>query len=198
MVEPFNAATVKVVCSICNSGWMNELEEASRDTLTALVQGSARPVDANALSDLATWAVKTSLMVQLTGVEPADLESSYHDLYSDRKPQPNTVVWVAAVDHEEWALRAESITIVYADGSRPMSVEDPPNTLCVTLGLGSLLLQTIITALAEVPYPPLDELAPGAVIRIWPDPRPIVWPPVRPLHVAEAWSISRSLATLLS
>ncbi|MFE9098917.1 hypothetical protein [Streptomyces sp. NPDC007264] len=68
---------VKVVCSNCNSGWMNQLEENVRSFLPDLIRGTPCVIDAEAQRALASWSLKTVLMFQHThppevrGVIPA-------------------------------------------------------------------------------------------------------------------------------
>ncbi|MFD8472057.1 hypothetical protein ACFV2E_08370 [Streptomyces globisporus] len=57
---------VKVVCSGCNSGWMNQLEEGVRHFLPALIQGKPCVLDARSQRALAAWTLKTLLMFQYT------------------------------------------------------------------------------------------------------------------------------------
>jgi hypothetical protein len=85
MREPFNALTVKAVCTSCNSGWMNGMEDTARPVLSPLIQGESRELEADDVLALASWTVKTALMAQLTGVEGiAAMASIYHGFYLDR------------------------------------------------------------------------------------------------------------------
>ncbi|WP_328683129.1 hypothetical protein [Streptomyces sp. NBC_00343] len=64
-------AQVKIVCSECNSGWMNQLEENVRQFLPDLIRGNACTLDPEAQRALASWSVKTMLMLQYT--HPAEV-----------------------------------------------------------------------------------------------------------------------------
>lgn len=76
---------VKVVCSDCNSGWMNQLEENVRYFLPGLIRGNLCTLDAEAQRALAAWSLKTMLMFQHThpadarGVIPAGDFTSFHE-----------------------------------------------------------------------------------------------------------------------
>jgi hypothetical protein len=114
MAETFNSATVKVVCGSCNNGFMNDIETESRPVLSAMIRGNlSMPVSAEAAATVATWAVKTSLMAQLTGSEPAALTPVYEGFYASRRPTPECMVWAAAIDDEDWALRLECRSMLY-------------------------------------------------------------------------------------
>jgi hypothetical protein len=180
---------------------MNAIEEAARQTITRLVQGEREELTVKQAEAVATWAVKTTLMAHLTSAEGAgDLAKVYKNFFEDRRPPPNSVVWVAATGAEEWALRFELVSALIATEDEIGSVapEDPVNTVSATLGLGKLLLHVVLTARPSVSYPPLDEIHPGAVSRLWPDPAPTVLPPSIWFVNAGAWGISRSFAFWMS
>lgn len=199
MVETFNSATVKAVCGPCNNGFMNDIEAEARPILSAMIRGSlALSLAAGAASVVATWAVKTSLMAQLTGSEPTVFPQVYREFHAARQPTSECMVWAAAVDDESWGLRTECRGMLYVLDDQSANPNDPPNILSVTIGLGALLLHTIIDpVLANSTWNLLTYAFRGALVPLWPDPRPTTWPP-RVLHPVEAWAISESMPTLLS
>lgn len=108
--KPFRVAANTAVryggiCADCNHGWMHDLENAARPIMVPAVTGDAlRPghelrLDAGAQTVLATWAVKTWLLLELAvryvtkaGVEaPAALRY----LYQHRQPPTSVFVMVA-------------------------------------------------------------------------------------------------------
>lgn len=195
--EPFNAITVKAVCRNCNNGWMNGVEGAARPALSPLIRGEPVPLERDSTISIATWAVKTALMAQLTSVEGlAALSSVYRAFHHDRQPPDNSVVWAAAVGSEDWALRYEIVSALIAteEDRDSLAADDPVNTLSVTLGIGHLLLHTVLTARSEVSYPPLDDIHQGAVVRLWPVREEVIDFPAHWLMNETAWAISRSFA----
>lgn len=199
MQQPFTQTTVRAVCSNCNSGWMNQLEEAVRVPLAALVRGDRHHLTPEQALALSTWAVKTSLMVQLTGTETSPaLKPLYRTFHTDRQPPPNTLVWAATIDGDSWALRSEAVSILVGDPDHPYDAADSPNTLAVTLGLGSLLLQTVMTTLPTLSTPPLAQIMHDEVIALWPEPTTSHWPHPHPLSDQGAWLVAHSLSFWLS
>lgn len=196
--EPFNAVTVKAVCAGCNSGWMNDLETAARPTLSALIRGEVRILDAVDIEVIASWAVKTSLMVQLTAAETAaKMPAVYASFFRDRKPPPNAAVWAAGVHAEDWGLRAEAMSILIGERGDGQTVDDPPNTVAVSLGLGSLWLHSIITERPSVSYPAHHEILPDVVLPFWPNATRNSWPPRLYLDNQTAWFLAHSLVDWL-
>src|ERR1017187_2950463 len=49
------------VCSTCNNGWMNRIDEATRPHFDAIIAGRPTPLDASAQASLAAWVTKTTL-----------------------------------------------------------------------------------------------------------------------------------------
>jgi hypothetical protein len=195
--EAFNAMTVKAVCRNCNGGWMSGLEEAARPLLSPLIRGESQLLGKDDVIAVASWTVKTALMAQLTGVEGAAAMSSvYHAFYHDRIPAQNSVVWAAGIGSEEWALRCELVgaLIVTDEDKESIVPDDPVNTLSATLGIGHLLLHTVITARSGVSCPPLDDIHQGAVVWLWPDPEDTTSFPAHWVMNEVAWIISRSFA----
>ncbi len=197
MVETFNSTIVKAVCGPCNNGFMNDIEAEARPYLSAMIRGNlAMSLPVEAATAVATWAVKTSLMAQLTGSEPAVLEQVYQDFHTTLRPTPECMVWAAAVDDEDWALRTECRYVLYALDGRLTSTDDPPNLLSVTIGLGALLLHTIVDPVLGNSMWNLTSAFGGALVPLWPDPRPVTWPP-RLLHSVEAWGVCEYMPLLL-
>ncbi|MGI5184719.1 hypothetical protein ACQEVZ_51535 [Dactylosporangium sp. CA-152071] len=198
MPETFNSSTVKTVCGSCNNGFMNDIETVTRPYLSTMIRGRlAMPLSVEAVTAVATWAVKTSLMAQLTGSEPASIDRVYQDFYATRRPTDACLVWAAAIDDEDWALRAECRLMLYVLDGPPANGDDPPNLLTVAIGLGGLLLYTIIDpVLGPSTWNPTAVFR-GALVPLWPDPRPVTWPPSRVLRPAEAWGVCEYMPMLL-
>jgi hypothetical protein len=198
MVETFNSMTVRAVCGPCNNGFMNGIEADARPYLSAMIRGNlAMSLATEGATAVAAWAVKTSLMAQLTGTDPATLEHVYQDFYATRLPTPECLVWAAAVDDEDWALRTECRLMLYALDGKSASADDPPNILSVTIGLGALLLHTLVDPVLGKSTWNFTSAFRGALVPLWPDPRPVAWPP-RLLHPGEIWGVCESMPMLLS
>jgi hypothetical protein len=199
MRQPFNAVTVKAVCTTCNSGWMNDIEAAARPHLTGLIDGQRLELNRTEITALATWVFKTALMAQLTSVEGiAALGAVYRTFYVERIPPEGSVVWVAGHGSADWALRFETVAaLVVTEEDASATPSDPINTVSTTLGLGHILFNTVFTARHRVSYPPLDEIHP-AVSRLWPAVDTMTVPKPMWLLSEVAWIISRSFAIWMS
>jgi hypothetical protein len=197
--ERFNDATVRWACARCNAGWMNDVETAARPSLRRLIHGEACAISADDTAAIATWAVKTTLVAQLTGPQLAALESVCRMLFETHVAPDDAQVWMAAMDSDDWALRIETPVILY-DVLRPALevVSTPANTVTGTIGLGHLLLHVGITTSPTLVFPPLEIIYGSAVTKIWPELRALEWPTGAALPDWVAWDVSGSLGLWLS
>ncbi len=89
--------TVGVVCERCNNGWMSELESQAKPYLEPMLRGHGRALHQAGIETLATWALKTSMMVEhLHGAKrhviPAE---EYAYLFEHGEPSDRVRVWMA-------------------------------------------------------------------------------------------------------
>lgn len=91
------SVTVGVVCERCNNGWMSDLEWRAKPHLKAMLRGHGRAMHQAGLCTLATWALKTSMMVEhMHGAKrhiiPAE---EYAYLFEHGEPSARVRVWMA-------------------------------------------------------------------------------------------------------
>ncbi|MEW2153173.1 hypothetical protein OH749_31305 (plasmid) [Streptomyces albidoflavus] len=68
IAERFATATVKCVCSTCNNGWMSTLETRVKPFLYQVMTGEPVTLGPDEQTALATWAMKTSMMMVRSSV----------------------------------------------------------------------------------------------------------------------------------
>ena len=57
--------TVKCVCSVCNHGWMSQLEDSVKPTIGCMIEDIGMPLDTAQQFAIARWAVKTSMIADV-------------------------------------------------------------------------------------------------------------------------------------
>ncbi|MFD8685378.1 hypothetical protein [Streptomyces sp. NPDC059651] len=166
---------VKVVCSDCNSGWMNQLEEDVRQFLPDLIRGLPCTLDLVRQRSLASWTLKTILMFQYTHrseVRTAIPSGDFSAFHKNRRPTRSMLGRLGFVNYPP-------------DDSAPLV-----DTLCQgygtaelggvawigTLRVGCMLVQIIrapdvSTEYRLTPYEALPSLRP-----MWEPEEPIEWP----------------------
>ena len=175
------------VCVSCNTGWMESLERDACPVLGPLLLGAApgtsRVLDPDQQAILATWAVKTSLLLALSKFRGQDYgwipASTLHWLYRHhdaRMPPPGTRVWLAGFSASEVPASVQAACLY--DASRD------PAAQCVTFSVGCVLFQVFATGQTDADPSPDNEawLAPkglytSALLQIAPSCSPLRWPP---------------------
>lgn len=179
------------VCVSCNTGWMKELEERTAPVLGPMLLGPALSVVLDPVQQaiLATWAVKTSLLLtyrtfklQSAGWIPADnLKWLYLQGRSDRPP-PGARVWLGAIRLRDTAASRSLSASVQAgcllDGKAN------PVAHVGTFSLGHVLFQVFCCEAHNSALSPETEawLAPtgqfrSALAQIAPSSIEVSWPP---------------------
>jgi hypothetical protein len=186
---PLFQQTTRKVCSVCNSGWMSSLEGAVRPILgPMLIQAQETPLDVLIQKSLATWTVKTALMLQSMHTRDRLVpDSEYRRLYDDQQPPRGYGVWLAhrsaLTDSTGRELLAASIEEpIYRVRVPTSRVADFENTLneghiafTITFSIGHVAFQVFGHNL-----PGNFQIAFGfedAMNWIWPPRGHLTWPP---------------------
>jgi hypothetical protein len=186
------------VCRSCNNGWLADLEREVSPLLAPMSKEFASThLDAQRLRLLATWAVKTSFLFERSirqkhpqrphdGAPGSPAELAW--LRTNLEPPPKSLVWIACYDCQH------RLATTYEPSGAPLFRADGgtmPGFL-VTIALGFVVFQvfTVDFVAADLAgawraWPPIPEHLRPAIVPIWPDPKPIDWPP--PAFTRETW-----------
>lgn len=86
--------TVRRVCSDCNSGWMSDLEMTTKPLLLPWIDGNRTRLDYVQQEIIATWAIKTAMMLQYSPLHKAGVvipASHYEAVFQRKTSPPNSV-----------------------------------------------------------------------------------------------------------
>jgi hypothetical protein len=165
---------VKRVCEECNGGWM----EDDHPFVRKLVLGESVHLGEGEQLAVARWAVKTTMMMEFTGVRQATSVKHHHWLYEQRTPPPGTGVWIVrnpSVADSAWYERPLIQSILMRD-----MYGSPINNLMVKryvtvggLGFGSLFLLAVMT---DHPSVKVGKYVRSDLLRIWPFAQPLDFP----------------------
>lgn len=179
------------VCIRCNNGWLSELEQRAAPLLRPMLPGPALPValDPAQQAILATWAVKTSLLLtyrkfntQSGGWIPADnLKWLYLRRCSDLPP-PGARVWLGGIRPKD-TTTARRLSASAQAGCLLDRAANPVAHVG-TFSLGHVLFQVFCCAAhnSALSHESEEWLAPAgqfrsALIQIAPSSTNISWPP---------------------
>ena len=93
--------TVNAVCSNCNAGWLNDLEDRALPTLDYFGLGSGRLPSIAELRDFAFWAVTRALLrthASPSGRAPSYLFDTIYEYRDSRVIPPGCIVSIASTD----------------------------------------------------------------------------------------------------
>ncbi|MFC4609715.1 hypothetical protein ACFO9E_18120 [Streptomyces maoxianensis] len=166
---------VKVVCSECNSGWMNQLEENVRKVLPDLIRGKRCTLDTEAQRALASWSLKTMLMFQHTHrreVRAAIPSSDFSTFHQLRQPTRSMLGRLGFMNYPP----DDSVPLVDTLCQGYRTAELGGVAWIGTLKIGCMLVQIIrapdvADGYELTPYEALPSLR-----SMWPSDAPIEWP----------------------
>ncbi|MGW3291491.1 hypothetical protein ACWDR3_43370 [Streptomyces sp. NPDC001002] len=166
---------VKIVCSGCNSGWMNQLEENVRHFLPDLIRGNPCALNAVEQRALAAWSLKTMLMFQHT--HPAEVRGviptmDFATFYEVREPSRSMLGRLGFMNYPP----DDSVPLVDTACQGYGTPEVGGIAWINTLKIGCMVVQIIRALdLAEdhqlAPFEVLPSLRP-----IWPPEELVEWP----------------------
>ena len=170
--------TIRVVCRICNTGWMSGVEELIKPTLIPMLQGQPIDLSPDEQQKLATWI--TMKMLVMESEAPADRVIQNDGLASFKSYRTiprGTKIWIAYHDSPEWyagyggqALQAS------LSPDRPF-IRGRKNIQATAFGVGHLFTLTYFTTLTgfEIEFDEIEKM--GVVRRLWPSrATSITWP----------------------
>jgi hypothetical protein len=183
------------VCRECNNGFLSRLEAAAKPLLRPMMLAELpTPItlDADGQRTLATWAVKTALLLELAwrqhypdarpvlGYEASDTEFAW--LWRKNEPPPGAFVWIGCWD----CWRTTPITYEPSTAAIPAQTGSPVPGALTTFSLGYVAFQVFsIDFLAAEQHGAglwnthVPEALSDALARIWPPfvpAPPVEWP----------------------
>ena len=166
--------TVRKVCIVCNTGWMNDLEKAVRPFISAMIlaNGDSHELTAVQQNQLASYAVmKAMLMTLLVTTDYPGLaipKREFRKFYKHRRPSKGvTFVWIAAYKGDRKVGGGE-VKFLADDAAGPLE------GYFATFYLHRLIIQVLdVYAIAKHKFTDNRE----SMIRIWPTQKqPVKWP----------------------
>lgn len=90
--------TAKVVCGHCNNGWMSHLEEVAKPYFGTMLHGRGRHLYKPAQTTLASWALKTSMVIVASQAKDEAVipRADHRYLREHGKPPAMVRVWIGA------------------------------------------------------------------------------------------------------
>jgi hypothetical protein len=177
---------VRDYCAACNNGWMSELESAAEPILGPMLRGETKILAAPEQHTLATWALKTMLVMQGMNMGAPRIVSPerYRWFGEHRTPLSGTYVWLAqyagsgvSKDHTETVVISHEWGTTVTTPGEPLPQEgDPINAFQAVFVIGSVVFWLVGYDLPEPPEVRVG--SDDAHLLIWPALGPnVAWPP---------------------
>jgi hypothetical protein len=190
--------TVGSVCTVCNNGWMSDLETLNKPLIGCLMHDLTTPIDAEQQRDLALWTLKTAMVLDSVRAKRYYERSECEALRQSAIPR-GTKVWVG---------RSALSSLAAFGTDLRLDIPDAPNVGrggATTIVVGHLAIQILAThplpahkARAASELELLSEITPkpgewdAKLIQTWPvGTRPVMWPPSRTFTNGGEHSIAR-------
>ena len=187
-VTPPFRRTVRDVCGPCNNGWMSQLEDVAKRTLTPFILGEPGMLARDDQGAVAAWLHKTALVAMLVSSEqerasgyglPLAEYRALHDQRSAMEPLPASQAWIGRYGGESRlaSIRVTPLVVTIEGLPEP----DSPQGYAVTVLLGELLLTSVRFT---TPGLQLDVMTTDGFAQLWPAVADIAWPPGEPVDDA--------------
>lgn len=197
IAELFATATVKCVCSTCNNVWMSGIEQKVQPFLYHVMLGRPVTLGPDEQTALATWSMKTSMMmVQSSVLDDLTVIPRADYLQLHRHGQPSMRRTTARALHVEPPGDEHQHEWGTFHGRR---IGGKTNGYSVILRTGALAVQ--FTSLRLEPGYEIARYGEnGQQLRLWPPTEAFSWPPPTPtpndelasMHPTRVWAKKRN------
>ena len=147
---------LRVACEKCNNGWMSRLQMAAKPLLVPFIAGGWPPLSMEEARIIAAWATMFSMVFEwadpTTAVIPQQQRTKFSDQSDDMRAPPSSD-WSVYIGHQRLFCTDVAHTGVLGAGTTaPLSVT---RIAITTLGIGSLVLHTVMMRAPGLEVPPL-------------------------------------------
>lgn len=169
---------VRVVCKPCNEGWMHELETSAEPILAPLIQGKPQVWHEWRQAIAATWALKTSMMLEHTHSEvkaiPLEIYPGFRGFL---RPPLFTQVWTALYSGEYPHFYGRGAMRLQLTTPEGVSVPNDLTAYGACLQVGALAFRLFGHLIRDGPTNvPQGDIA-RCLVPIWPVVPRAEWPP---------------------
>jgi len=198
--DPKSQST-RVVCALCNSGWMSRLQEDAKPDILALVLGNPATLGVQKQRRLAAWCAMSAMTAEFLAKsheavipfsERAYLKAKLHP------PKRNWKIWIGRCAPGMWDgnLMQNSMPIVEEEPEIGPNGFPLATTQTTTWGVGQLYIHAFSSIfpdlIRDIRFKP--NVA-RYITQIWPVESPLVrWPPAFTLTEAAAEAIANGIA----
>jgi hypothetical protein len=188
------------VCGGCNCGWMNDIEQAARPALSAMIRDEPITLDRLTQNTVATWLGLKAIVCQYGQSPPQPVRREWlAELFESRRPPSTWQVRLSRYVGNHPARVATGTGVYHARHTlSPFPIQQP--VLVCGIAVGYFFGQVVgIASQTVIPTPN------GLFMQIWPHPllrldktnvandELVAWPPQRWLNDSDVVNYSRNI-----
>jgi hypothetical protein len=128
----------RIVCIVCNGGWISQLQSDNQEVLTALIKGEEVNLDNYSRGLLYKWIVMTSIIVSFSSANRILTRKHANYFYESSYIFPNPIVYIGRYSGPHRIRRTNLCGYV---GDEKLGVEVEQNIQFVSITLGKLFIQ---------------------------------------------------------
>jgi hypothetical protein len=166
--------TIGDVCKLCNNGWMSDIETRVKPYLVPAMQGKGRTFGKQGQLELATWALKTALVIGAKGGYVPTPAEFLRDFERKRRPEAKARVWIGATPQDEWTYIDSRRLKVVSKGDEPPAAA---NAHVTVLAIGHVAFYVVGWSVRKPRMEFVYRDFGGSLRPIWPSRGPVDWPP---------------------
>jgi len=189
---------LKVVCRVCNNGWMSGVESAAKPFIEPMLTGKRTRLNSEAQRAVTTWMAMKMMIVERASWTTAVFTRDQALSFAMNRSPPDNLKVSLLHSHDEFAGTRVSRGYAGLFKNREDSVgkDNMPNTQSVMFGIGQLLIFAIHSQLSDLE---MGKLRKKFAKQIWPARRLLVtWPPSQTVNGEEAMGIAMLIQNYLS
>lgn len=173
------------ICQICNNRWLSVIENDTKPLLAPMIRGEERTLGRDEQERLATWGLKTAMMLDLASGSPVIPTGYFQALRQQREPFDSTFIWLGAYSGSNRAIWAQHSGL-------HMDVDDtePANGFVTTFTAFRVIFQVVGHFTRGGAEFSDNRIYKDALVQVWP-PRSqsVEWPPNR-LAFNDEWLVT--------
>lgn len=189
---------LKVVCRVCNNGWMSAVESSAKPFIEPMILGRRVTLDKAAQKSVATWiALKMMVFEQQDWTRAVFTRSQTLSFAMDRSPPEHFKIWLCRCQDSYAGVRmSRGFASLFKSAEEAVGKAKNANTQTVTFGIGQLIIFAVHSQLPDLD---IGRVRQSFAKQLWPSYRAsLTWPPMKILTAKEVADLALMLQQYLA
>lgn len=185
------------ICKSCNEGWMRDVEDEARPTLTPIIVGRATQLSEDQQVTIAKWLTMKAITAEYSDLKNVAVTTAERDeFFGTRTPLAKWQIYIGHYRGEDWKSRYHHYTYYLSEGGiHPPRGSRPINAQLTILSYGNLFSFSVSNLRAGAfEFPDWFR---QLMARIWPIKSPLVTMPVTVISDRDADDIMNFMPSFI-